>query len=57
MANRRAIVEQQWTQEEMNTYCEKFEEKRPAYLRKAEQTMDGRFSSRRKRVVHSNGNL
>lgn len=57
MAYRGPVVEQQWTREEMNIYCEKFDAKRPAYLRKAEQTMDGRFSSRRKRTVNSNGNL
>ncbi|WP_197076574.1 hypothetical protein [Domibacillus indicus] len=46
MAYRRTVVAQHWTREEMDMYFQKFEQKRPAYLRKAEQTVGERFSSR-----------
>ena len=57
MSYRRAVVEQQWTREEMDAYCKKFEEKRPAYLRKAERTAGERCSSRKKRTVYSKRNF
>ncbi|OLN21725.1 hypothetical protein BTO30_13570 [Domibacillus antri] len=58
MAYRGAVIEQQWTPEEVKAYCaEKFESKRPAYLREADERVGNRFSSRGKRTVNSNGNL
>jgi hypothetical protein len=57
MAYRRAIIEQQWTPEEMAAYCKKFEAKRPAYVREADKRVGSRFSSREKRSVNSNKNL
>ncbi|OLN21870.1 hypothetical protein BTO30_12695 [Domibacillus antri] len=57
MAYRGAVIEQQWTPEEVKAYCaEKFEAIRPAYLREAEERLGNRFSSR-KRTDNSNGNL
>lgn len=52
MAYRGAVIVQQWTPEEVQTYCnEKFGSKRPAYVKKAEQYDALRFSknSERKR--------
>lgn len=58
MADRGTVISQQWTPEEVRAYCiQKFESKRPAYLRKAEERVGNRFSSRGKRTVNSNGNL
>ncbi|MET1029652.1 hypothetical protein [Domibacillus tundrae] len=57
MAYRGAVIEQQWTPEEMAAYCKKFEAKRPAYVREADEQLGNRFSSRGKRTVNSNGNL
>ncbi|MCP3764071.1 hypothetical protein NLX67_17090 [Domibacillus sp. A3M-37] len=56
MAYRGAVIEQQWTPEEMAAYCKKFEAKRPAYVKEAEERAGNRFSQR-KRTVNSNGNL
>lgn len=50
MAYRGAVIKQQWTPEEVKVYCmEKFESKRPAYLRKAEQVAGERGAYRKKR--------
>lgn len=57
MAYRRAVIKQQWTPEEVEAYCRKFEAKRPAYVREADKRVGNRFSSRRKRPVNSKGNL
>ncbi|MCP3763933.1 hypothetical protein NLX67_16310 [Domibacillus sp. A3M-37] len=57
MAYRRAIIEQQWTPEQMAAYCKKFEANRPAYVREAYERVGNRFSSRGKLTVNSNGNL
>ena len=52
MAYRGAVIEQQWTPDEVKAYCtEKFESKLPAYLRKRKK------QERPKRTVNSNGNL
>ncbi|WP_046178839.1 hypothetical protein [Domibacillus tundrae] len=52
MAYRGAVIEQQWTPEEVQAYCiEKFESKRPVYLRKVKP------EAKVKRTVNSNGNL
>jgi len=52
MAYRGAVIEQQWTPEEVKAYCaEKFESKLPAYLRNMKK------QERPKRTVNSNGNL
>lgn len=54
MAYRGAVIEQQWTKEEMAEYCKKFDAKRPAYLKKAQQASE---PYRLKRTVNSNGSL
>lgn len=54
MAYRGAVIEQQWTPEEMAEYCKKFDDKRPAYLKRAQQTSE---PYRLKRTVNSNGSL
>ncbi|MNW16872.1 hypothetical protein D3C71_2158760 [compost metagenome] len=41
MAYRGTVEEQTWSPEEIAAYCAKFDAKRPAYLRKAEQTVRG----------------
>ncbi|OES45250.1 hypothetical protein [Domibacillus iocasae] len=52
MAYRGAVIEQQWTPEEVQAYCfEKFESNRPVYLRNTKK------QTRPKRTVNSNGNL
>jgi hypothetical protein len=41
----------------MAVYCKKFEAKRPAYVKEADERLGNRFSSRGKRTVNLNGNL
>ncbi|MCI2257148.1 hypothetical protein L2D08_22795 [Domibacillus sp. PGB-M46] len=57
MSYRRAVIKQQWTPEEVEAYCRKFEAKRPAYVREADKRVGSRFSSRGKRLINSKGNL